>query len=152
MGGIMKKTIFVLIALSILLVMVGCDPFGSSETMTYITGTVYVDAAMTTPAEGVGVELLVEEDSSAVRTQTVFTNAAGVFFMEAQFYPNLPDDETGTGYSIPSTAKVGLIAHYNDMTYTYATLDSYFILSAGDTLTVWSVSLSEFIDPSGGNQ
>lgn len=140
----MKKTILLLAALTALVFLVGCDPFGSDATMAYITGTIYTDAAMTVPAEGVGVELIVDTDSSSVYSQTVFTNTAGVFFMEVQFYPSLPDDESGAGYILPSSAIVGLAAHYDQYSYIYRTLDDGFVISAGDTLTVWPVSLSSF--------
>lgn len=146
----MKKTILALVAFSMLVITVGCDPFGSSETMIYVTGKIYVDAAMTTPAEGVGVELLVDPDSSAVYSQNVFTNSSGVFFMEVQMYPSLPNGESGTGYSMPSSVKVGLKAHYNDTFYEYNSYAEGWIVSAGDTLTVWDVSITEFEDPSGG--
>jgi hypothetical protein len=140
----MKKTILALVALSAAVFLAGCDPFGSTETMTYITGTIYADTAKTEPAEGIAVELLVNPDSSAVRTQTVFTNAAGVFFIEAQFYPSLPDAEAGTGYSMPSTTNVGLEAHHGADSYVYASVDEGFVLAAGDTLVVWPVDLSSF--------
>ena len=146
----MKKTILALAALSAVVFLAGCDPFGSTETLTYITGTIYTDTAMTVPAEGIAVELLVDPDSSAVKAQIVFTNAAGVFFMEAQFYPSLPNTETGTGYSMPSTVTVGLVAHYGAELYTYATVDEGFVLAAGDTLTVWPVDLTSFGGGSGG--
>lgn len=148
----MKKTILVLIALSAFVVLVGCDPFGSTETMTYMTGTIYTDEAMTIPAEGIAVELLVDPDSSAARTQVVFTNTSGVFFMDIQFYPDLPDEETGTGYTLPASARVGLIAHYNSNIYIYKGIegDDGFILIPGDTLTVWPIDLSVFGAGSGG--
>lgn len=149
MGGIMKKTILVLVAFSALVVLVGCDPFGSEATMTYVTGTIYTDPAMTIPAEGIAVELLVPVDSASVRTQTVFTNTSGVFFMEIQFYPSLPDEETGTGYSLPSNASAGLKAHYGSLFYLYSSADEGFLLSAGDTLTVWPIDLTSF-EGSGG--
>ena len=151
MGGIMKKTILALVVISALVFLAGCDPFGSTATMAYITGTIYTDTAMTVPAEGIAVEVLVSPDSSAVRTQTVFTNASGVFFIEAQFYPSLPDAESGTGYSMPSTAMVGLRAHYNSKAYTYGDIDNGFLLSAGDTLTMWPIDMSVF-ESSGGGQ
>ncbi len=142
----MKKTILVLVALSALVVLVGCDPFGSTKTMTYITGTIYTDPAMTIPAEGIAVELIVDPDSSAARTQIVYTNLSGVFFMEIQFYPDLPDEETGTGYTLPSSVLAGLTAHYGSGTYVYMSIDggSGFILLPGDTLTVWPIDLSVF--------
>jgi hypothetical protein len=116
--------------------------------MAYITGTIYTDAAMTIPAEGVGVELVADPDSSSFLSQTVFTNTAGVFFMEVQFYPSLPDEETGTGYVLPSNGKCGLSAHYDGSTYVYRPVDEGFIISAGDTLVVWPISVASF---SGGN-
>lgn len=146
----MKKTILALVALSAVVLLAGCDPFGSAETLTYITGTIYADTAMTVPAEGIAVELVVDPDSSAVRGQTVFTNAAGVFFIEAQFYPSLPNTETGTGYSMPSSVTVGLVAHHGAESYTYAEADDGFVLTAGDTLTLWPIDLSAFGSGSGG--
>ena len=140
----MKKTILALVALSAFALLVGCDPFGSEKTMTYITGTIYTDAAMTIPAEGIAVELVVDPDSSAVRSQTVFTNPSGVFFMEIQFYPFLPDEETGTGYTLPSTAKVGLNAYYGGDVYIYKAVDDGFVVAAGDTLEVWNIDLTVF--------
>lgn len=152
MGGIMKKTILALVVLSFLVVLVGCDPFGSEKTMTYITGTIYTDPAMTIPAEGIAVELVVDPDSSTVRTQVVFTNTAGVFFMDIQFYPCLGDEESGTGYSMPGSATAGLTAYYGAKTYVYKTIEDGFTLTPGDTLTVWPVDLSAFGDQSGGSQ
>ncbi len=149
MGGIMKKTILALVVLSALVVLAGCDPFGSEKTMTYITGSIYTDVEMTVPAEGIVVELIVDADSSAVRSQTVFTNASGVFFMEIQFYPFLPDAESGAGYTLPSTTEVGLQAHHGGETYEYKTVEDGFVLSAGDTLTVWPIDLSAFGGGSG---
>ncbi|MCD4707936.1 MAG: hypothetical protein K8S62_09380 [Candidatus Sabulitectum sp.] len=140
----MKKTILALIALGVLVISIGCDPFGSEKTMTYITGCIYTDLAMTNPAEGVAVELVVNKDSSNVHSQTVFTNASGVFFIAAQFFPTLPDEESGAGYSMPSTAVVGLCAHYGSSSYVYKDIDDGFVVSSGDTLTVWPVSLLEF--------
>lgn len=140
----MKKTMLALAALSALVFLVGCDPFGSEATKAYITGTIYTDAAMTIPAEGVAVELLVSPDSSSFLSQTVFTNTAGVFFMDVQFYPTLPDEETGTGYVLPSTGTVGLAAHYGGASYVYRSVEDGFVISAGDTLQVWPTSLSAF--------
>jgi len=140
----MKRTILALIALSGLLLLIGCDPFGSSKTMCYITGTIYSDSAMTIPAEGISVELLVDPDSSAFVSQTVLTNTSGVFFMEVQFYPSLPSEESGTGYSMPSSEKAGLVAHYGSSFYIYKTLQDGFIVSPGDTLLVWPISLFSF--------
>ena len=140
----MKKTILALVVLSVLVLLVGCDPFGSEKTMTYITGTIYTDAAMTIPAEGVAVALEVDQDSSAVRSQTVFSNSSGVFFMEVQFYPFLPDEDSGSGYSLPNTATVGLSAYYGASAYIYKLVAEGFVLSAGDTLTVWPVALTSF--------
>lgn len=147
----MKKTILVLIALSAFVVLVGCDPFGSTETVTYITGTIYTDTAMTIPAEGIAVELIVDPDSSTARTQIVYTNMSGVFFMDIKLYPDLPDEETGTGYTLPSSARVGLTAHYGSATYIYMDIagENGFIVLPGDTLTVWSIDLSVF---GGGKQ
>lgn len=146
----MKKTILALVALSALVVLVGCDPFGSEKTMTYITGTIYSDSACTIPAEGVGVELLVDEDSTSVRTQIAFTDISGVFFMEIQFYPFLPDDESGTGYSMSSTVVVGLVAHNGMTSYWYKAVEQGYLLSAGDTLTVQTITLDSFLKGSGG--
>ncbi len=140
----MKKTILILAALIALVFLVGCDPFGSDATKAYITGTIYVDAAMTIPAEGVAVELIADPDSSAFYSQTVFTNTAGVFFMDVQFYPSIPDEESGTGYVLPTSVTVGLAAHYGQDSYIYRPVDDGFVLSAGDTLTVWPVSLASF--------
>ncbi len=150
----MKKTILVLVALSAFVVLVGCDPFGSTETMTYITGTIYTDTAMTIPAEGIAVELVVNPDSSAARTQIVYTNMSGVFFMDVQLFPFLPDEETGTGYSLPSSARVGLSAHYGAATYVYMSVEgsSGFTLFPNDTLTVWPIDLSVFGAGTGGQQ
>lgn len=145
----MKKTILAMIALGILVVSIGCDPFGSEKTMTYITGSIYTDAGMTVPAEGVGVQLLVDPDSSAVRSQVAFTDASGVFFMEIQFYPFLSGDESGTGYSMPSTTTVGLCAQYNGTYFVYRSLNEGFLLSVDDTLTVWPIDLSAFESGSG---
>jgi len=145
----MKRTILVLAALIALVFLVGCDPFGSDATMGYITGTIYVDAAMTIPAEGVGVELIANPDSSSFFSQTVFTNTAGVFFMEIQFFPSIPDEESGTGYVLPSSIKCGLAAHYGQNSYVYRPVEDGFILEAGDTLTVWPVALADF---GGGGQ
>jgi hypothetical protein len=140
----MKRTILALVALSGLVLLVGCDPFGSAKTMCYITGTIYSDEAMTIPAEGIAVELVVDPDSSAFVSQTVFTNTSGVFFMEVQFFPSLPNEEAGTGYSMPSSEKAGLTAHYGSALYIYKSVDDGFVLSPGDTLTVWPISLISF--------
>lgn len=148
----MKNTILALVAMSALVALVGCDPFGSDQTMTYVTGTIYTDEAMTIPAEGLAVELVVSPDSSAVRPQIAFTNIAGVFFMEIQFYPSLPDGEAGTGYTMPATATVGLTAYYGTDSYVYKDIDPGFILTPGDTLTVWPIDLTAFGEGSGGTQ
>jgi len=140
----MKKTILILAALIALVFLVGCDPFGSDATKAYITGTIYVDAAMTIPAEGVAVELIADPDSSAFYSQTVFTNTAGVFFMDVQFYPSIPDEESGAGYVLPTSIIVGLAAHYDQASYIYRPVDEGFVLSPGDTLTVWPISLATF--------
>lgn len=142
----MKRTILVLAALIALIYTGGCDPFGSEQTMAYITGTIYADSMMTVPMEGVAVELTVNPDSASFISQTVFTNASGVFFMEVQFFPSLPDDETGAGYTMPSYGYAGLVAHYGSSSYMYADVnDAPFTLSAGDTLTVWPVSIFSFV-------
>lgn len=146
----MKKNILVLVALGALVVLVGCDPFGSEKTMTYVTGTIYTDAAMTIPAEGIAVELVVEPDSASLRPQVVYTNVSGVFFMDIQIYPSLPDEEAGTGYTLPSTVTAGVVAHYGADIYTYASSDPGFLMSAGDTLTLWPISLMDFGGGSGG--
>lgn len=146
----MRKTILALVALGALVLVVGCDPFGSDETKAYIQGTIYVDDAMTVPAEGVSVELLVSPDSSAFISQMVVTNAAGNFFIEAQFYPFLPDDETGTGYTMPENGQAGLAAYYGAATYIYKSADDGFVLYPGDTLRVWDVAISAF-SGGGGN-
>jgi len=146
----MKKTILALVALSAVVFLAGCDPFGSTETITYITGSIFTDTLRTVPAEGVTVELLVNPDSTTVKTQTVYTDANGVFFMEAQFYPSLPNTDTGTGYSMPSTTTAGLRAHFGSAAYTYATASEGLVLAAGDTLHLWAVDLSTFGAGSGG--
>ncbi|MCK5036871.1 MAG: hypothetical protein KAS73_13335 [Candidatus Sabulitectum sp.] len=148
----MKNTILALAAMSALVALVGCDPFGSDQTMTYVTGTIYTDDAMTIPAEGIAVELIVSPDSLVVRPQIAFTNISGVFFMEIQFYPSLPDGDAGTGYTMPATATVGLTAYYGAETYVYKELDEGFVLTPGDTLTVWPIDLSAFAERSGGSQ
>ncbi len=147
----MKKTILALVALSAVVFLAGCDPFGSTETIAYITGSIFVDSARTVPAEGVAVQLLVNPDSVTLTTQTVFTNADGVFFMEAQFCPSLPNAEAGTGYSMPSTANAGLLAHHGGTSYKYASVDEGFLLTAGDTLIVWPVDLTIFSEGSQGD-
>ena len=145
----MKKTLLTFAALSILVLMVGCDPFGADETYGYITGTIYTDPALSIPAEGIAVELLVDPDSSSVHAQTVFTNTAGVFFMEIQFYPSLGDDDTGTGYTMPNSSTVGLTAHYGATSYVYKEIDDGFVITPNDTLTVWGVDLTSFTGGSG---
>ena len=142
----MNKTLLALAALSALVLLVGCDPFGSEKTMAYITGTIYSDTLMTVPAEGVGVELIANPDSTTFFSQTAFTNSSGVFFMEIQFFPSIPDGETGTGYVLPSQGVCGLEAHYGSTSYIYAEVEDGFLISAGDTLTVWPVSLTSFIE------
>ncbi|MEA3266631.1 MAG: hypothetical protein U9P42_06785 [Candidatus Fermentibacteria bacterium] len=144
----MKNTILALVAMSALVALVGCDPFGSDQTMTYVTGTIYTDSVMTIPAEGVAVELIVSPDSTAVRPQIAYTNVSGVFFMEIQFYPYLPDEESGAGYTMPSSATVGLTAYHGADSYVYKELDPGFILTPGDTLAVWPIHLEAF----GGEQ
>ena len=144
MGGIMKKTILALVVISALVALVGCDPFGSSQTMSYLTGTIYTDVAMTIPAEGIAVELVVSPDSATVKSQIAYTNSSGVFFMDIQFYPTVPGEESGAGYSMPSTATVGLTAYYGAATYVYKTVDDGFVLSPGDTLNIWPIDLSAF--------
>lgn len=130
--------------------MVGCDPFGAEETYSYITGTIYTDPALTIPAEGIAVELVISPDSTAVHAQTVFTNTAGVFFMEIQFYPLLGDEESGTGYSMPNSSVVGLTAHYGASSYIYKALDDGFVITPGDTLNVWGIDLTSFTGGSSG--
>jgi len=146
----MKKTLLTFAALSVLVLMVGCDPFGATETYTYITGTIYTDPALTIPAEGVAVELVISPDSSAVHAQTVFTNTAGVFFFEIQFYPSLGNEESGTGYTMPNSTTVGLTAHYGATSYVYKDVDDGFVITPADTLTVWGVDLTSFTGGSGG--
>jgi len=148
----MKNTILALVALSALVALVGCDPFGSDQTLTYVTGTIYTDTAMTIPAEGIAVDLVVSPDSLTVKPQIAFTNVSGVFFMEIQFYPSLPDGEAGTGYTMPNAATVGLTAYFGADTYVYKEVDEGFVLTPGDTLTVWPIDLPAFSGGSGGKQ
>jgi hypothetical protein len=145
MGGIMKKTILALVTLSALVLYSGCDPFGSTKTMTYLTGSIFTDTSMTVPAEGITVELVINPESTTVRTQTVLTNSAGVFFMEIQMYPSLPNADAGTGYSLSSTTVLGLIARKGPLSYRYTpSEEDRFTVTAGDTLLVWPIDLTSF--------
>ncbi|PIE52562.1 hypothetical protein CSA37_05970 [Candidatus Fermentibacteria bacterium] len=146
----MNKMILALVALCALVIATGCDPFGSEETKAYIRGTVFIDEAMTVPAEGVTIELLVDADTSAFVSQTTMTNASGNFMMEVQFYPLPYDPESGIGYSMPEKEHAGLIAYYGSLSYMYKPVTNGFVLHPGDTLDVWDVSVSSFT--SGGSQ
>jgi hypothetical protein len=121
------------------LVLAGCDPFGTDETRVYVTGMVYADSDWTAPAEGVTIYMV--GDSINTFSQSTLTDANGEFFMEIQLYP-AAGGEGAAGYVMPDHATLGLEAHYLGGLYTYAAIkqDPIFI-ETGDTLTVWSISL-----------
>lgn len=132
---------FVVVAVA---VFAGCDPFGTSETRAYITGRIFADSMMTVPFEGATVVLDVDPDSVSMPTISALTNASGVFMIEVPFYASSGDEGVG-GYGMSGTGKVGLKAYALGMEYVYRTYEqSPFIVTAGDTLFVWDVSVTDF--------
>jgi hypothetical protein len=129
------KRLLVLCCAAAVLVLAGCDPFGTDETRAYVTGMVYADSNWATPAEGVTIYMV--GDSISTFDQSTLTGANGEFFLEIQVYP-IPAGEGQVGYTIPSFVDIGLQARYLGGTYSYA--DPITIVT-GDTLTVWPISL-----------
>ena len=133
------KKIAILAGAVAVIAALSCDPIGTEDTKVWITGYVYADSAMTTPQEGVVMMLEVDPDSVNVSSSDVMTSANGLFMMEVQAYPDLPDEEGTTGYTMPAMIEVGLSAHYGSWTYTYRTAEDPFIIAIGDTLYVWPI-------------
>ncbi len=125
-------------ALVSLVLIAGCDPFGTDETKCYVTGYIYTDADQTIPAEGIMV--MSRGDSLNTFDQSTYTDANGMFLIQVEIYPS-PGEE-GTGYTLPEFAKIGLEAWHQGASYVYADLDSDpFYIQLGDTLVVWPVDL-----------
>jgi len=134
------KKIVLCIGVVAILVIFGCDPFGTEETNVYVTGVIYADSVNGTPIEGVMVMLELHPESTNVYSNDVMTNSAGVFFMEVQVYPTPPAGDV-TGYTMPSVGIFGLSAHYGSWSYVYRGGESDpFQIEIGDTLNVWPVS------------
>jgi len=133
------KKIVLCIGIAGILVIFGCDPFGTADTKVYVTGIIYADSLNGTPAEGVMVMLELDAESTNVYSNDVMTNAAGVFFMEVQVYPTPPEGDV-TGYAMPSVGIFGLSAHYSAWSYVYRDAESNpFQIEIGDTLNVWPI-------------
>ncbi len=137
-----KKLLFLFVVAAVLAA--GCDPFGTSETKAYITGRIYADSLMTVPYEGATVVVDVDPDSIAIPSISCLTNASGVFMLEVPFFPAM-GEEGMSGYGYPGSGSVGLRAYAEGKEYVYRTYDeSPFVVTAGDTLVVWDVSLTQF--------
>lgn len=133
------KRLLVLCCAAAVLVLAGCDPFGTDETKSYITGTVYTDETFTTPLEGATIHMT--GDSINTYSQTTITDANGQFFMDIQLYPS-PGSGGDFGYSMPGYAVLGLDAHYNGGVYVYAAIKQDPItIPVGDTLVVWDACI-----------
>ncbi|MFO7626475.1 MAG: hypothetical protein R6V62_04390 [Candidatus Fermentibacteraceae bacterium] len=140
----MKRKLLFFVVVAAVLLAAGCDPFGTSETKAYITGRVYADSTMTTPFEGAMIVLDVNPDSVSMPTVSTLTNASGVFMLEIPFYPTMGEEGIG-GYSFSGTGTCGVLAYALGKSYTYRTYDeSPFTVTAGDTLVVWDIAITEF--------
>ncbi len=137
-----KKLLFLFAAAAVFAT--GCDPFGTSETKAYITGRIYADSGMTEPYAGATVVVDVNPDSISIPSISCLTDAGGEFLLAVPFFPYM-DGEGMSGYSYPGSGKVGLRAYAEGKEYVYRTYDeSPFVVTAGDTLVVWDVSLTQF--------
>jgi hypothetical protein len=133
------KRLLVLCCAAAVLVLAGCDPFGTDETRAYVTGMVYADSNFADPAEGVTIYMV--GDSINTYSQSTLTDANGEFFMEIQLYP-AAGGEGVVGYVMPDHATLGLEAHYMGGEYIYASIkQDPLTIETGDTLTVWPISL-----------
>ncbi len=140
----MKRKLLFLVVVAVA-VIAGCDPFGTSETRAYITGRIFADSLMTVPFEGATVVVDVNPDSIAMPTISAVTNANGVFMLEVPFFTSSPDDGM-SGYGMSGAGYVGLKAYALGKLYTYRTFDeSPFLVTAGDTLVVWDISVTSFL-------
>lgn len=138
------KRILVLVLASLLILAAGCDLFGTDEAKGYVTGNIYSDPGFTIPNEGITV--VVESDSLGSHTVTGLTDSDGIFMIEVPFYAEIVQGESGTtSYVLPDNLKIGVKAMGNDSVVVYADLQSSpLILSSGDTLYLWPISIPEF--------
>lgn len=133
------KRILVLCCAAAVLVLAGCDPFGTDETSAYVTGMIYSDSSWSTGLAGVTV--YATGDSINTFDQSTLTDANGMFFMEIQLYPS-PGGEGSQGFVLPGFAKIGLAAWSQYGSYVYADIDgSPISILIGDTLTMYPIAL-----------
>jgi hypothetical protein len=138
------KRILVLCCAAAVLVLAGCDPFGTDETSAYVTGMIYTDSSWTTGAEDVTV--FMTGDSVNTFNQSTVTDANGMFFIEIQLYPS-PGGEGSEGFVMPEFAKLGLAAYNEYGSYVYADIKSNpLTIQVGDTLLMWPITM-----PTAGN-
>ncbi|MFO8184338.1 MAG: hypothetical protein R6U39_09220 [Candidatus Aegiribacteria sp.] len=134
----MRRYIFPAVALLAILA-AGCNPVGMDETRCFVRGRIYEDTGHTIGAEGITV-LLTGTEESYITT----TNANGGFFIEIQMYPEM-GEEGGNPGGLAGEVTFGAIAIYHELEYEYVgTSGTTFIVTGGDTLSLYDVDLSMF--------
>lgn len=143
----MRKQIIYASGLLLAMAVAGCNPVGMEDTRIWVTGTIFVDGSFTQPAEGVGVMTIGTQES-----YVVVTDASGEFVIEIQLYSE-PEEEgsprgKSTNDSTPGSASFSVKAFYGDMIYDYAAGETFTVFG-GDTLSLYTIDLTDFIAPDG---
>ena len=130
-------------ALLLAILAAGCNPVGMEDTKIWVTGTIYSDSTFMQPADGVGVMTVGTQESYVVVTDT-----SGEFLIEIQLYMEQGEESSG---GTPGSATFAVTAFNGKFIYEYGDAE-YFTVFGGDTLSLYSVSLTDFEESgSGGN-
>lgn len=134
----MRRYIFPAVALLAILA-AGCNPVGMDETRCFVRGRIFEDIGHTIGAEDITV-MITDTEESYITT----TNANGGFFIEIQMYPE-QGEEGGVSGGLAGEVTFGVKAIYNTLEYDYVgTSGTTFIVTGGDTLTLYDVDLLMF--------
>lgn len=127
-------------ALLLAIVAAGCNPVGMEDTRIWVTGTIYFDSTFSQFADGIGVMTIGTQE-----TYVVTTDASGEFVIEIQLYPEMGEESFG---GTPGSATFAVTAFHGNKTYEYGDSE-YFTIFGGDTLSLYSISLTDFVEESG---
>lgn len=134
------------IVVVLLLLIISCNPFGVSGTKVYVNGMIYFDSSHATGAPGIAVMT-----TGTTETILTSTDAAGYFEFEIQTYPEGSGGHLGTGGTTSGTVTFGIKAINGTLEYVYGGTGATFTISAGDTLSLYSIDLTMFKDQSGSH-
>ena len=145
----MRKQIISTSGLLLVIAVAGCNPVGMDDTRIWVTGTIYVDSLFTQPAEGIGVMTVGTQE-----TYVAITDVLGEFVIEIQLY-NEPEEGGSAGGKSANDATPGSVsfsvkAINGSMEYEYGG-GEIFTVFGGDTLSLYTIDLTDFKEASGGS-